>query len=239
MMTSAPRLLYEHSFSNTTKYGHEVVLNLSIISATSEAKFPSLLTDNYGAYLKDKFGWVHWYLVGKEKDVYALELFEKMSEKNSEDKMEISHWRDLYSFEFTNYIWNPFGCTIIVKLQGISAAFHHYATSEPQIGNELFQFKNVEFDQVAMRIENVRVRWISLPTASILILLFEEIIARRLYDLVPIYSTTYLMNAISKNVVRLREFFHPTNPMISQEIACYMGLALGWIMIKGFADDKR
>ncbi|TQD96466.1 hypothetical protein C1H46_017961 [Malus baccata] len=241
-MTSAPRLLHEHSFSDTTKNRPEVVLNLSIISATSAVKFPSLLTDNYGAYLKDKFGWVHWYLVGKfvKKDVYALELFEKMSEKSSEDKMEISHRRDLYSFVFTNYIWNPSGCTIIVKWQGISVAFHHYATSEPQIGYELFQFKNMEFDQAAKGIENVGVRWISPPTASILILLFEEIIARRLDYLVPIYLATkaYLMNAISKNVVRLKEFFRPLNPVLSQEIACYMGLALGWIMIKGFADDE-
>ncbi|KAM0996918.1 hypothetical protein ACFX2C_006865 [Malus domestica] len=55
-MTSAPRLLHEHSISNTTDTKPEVVLNLSIILATSEAKFPSILTDNYVAYLKDKFG---------------------------------------------------------------------------------------------------------------------------------------------------------------------------------------
>ncbi|KAM2505148.1 hypothetical protein PS1_038980 [Malus domestica] len=46
-MTSAPRLLHEHSFSDTTKNGPEVVLNLSIISATPEAKFPSRLTAYY------------------------------------------------------------------------------------------------------------------------------------------------------------------------------------------------
>ncbi|RXI03301.1 hypothetical protein DVH24_003953 [Malus domestica] len=100
----------------------------------------------YEDFLTDKCGWVNWYPVGKfvKKDFYALELFEKI-------------------FEITNYIWNPFGCTIIVELlvstfQGISATFHQYATSGPKIGNELSQFKNVEFDHVAKEIENMGVR---------------------------------------------------------------------------------
>ncbi|KAB2634215.1 chromodomain-helicase-DNA-binding protein 1-like [Pyrus ussuriensis x Pyrus communis] len=77
-MTSTPRLLHEHSFSNTTETGPEVVLNLSIILATSKAKFPSLLTD--GAYLKDKFGRVNWYLVGKFGKMYfcAWKLFDEI-----------------------------------------------------------------------------------------------------------------------------------------------------------------
>ncbi|KAM1365983.1 hypothetical protein ACFX2I_044152 [Malus domestica] len=55
-MISAPQLLHKHLFSDSTKTRLEVVLNLSIISATPKAKVPSLMTDNYGAYLKDKFG---------------------------------------------------------------------------------------------------------------------------------------------------------------------------------------
>ncbi|KAM1114153.1 hypothetical protein ACFX2B_046177 [Malus domestica] len=168
-----------------------------------------------------------------------------MSKKGSDDKIDISHWRDLYSFEITTYIWNPYGCTIIAELlvskfQGIFANFHQYATSGPPIWNELSQFKNVEFDDVAKEIENRGVKWISLPTASILILLFEEMTARRLYDLVPISSVTeaYLMNEIGKNDVRHKNFSYPTNPVLSQEITYYMGLELGWIMIKGFANEE-
>ncbi|KAM1807613.1 hypothetical protein ACFX11_030593 [Malus domestica] len=64
--------------------------------------------------------------------------------------------------------------------------------------------------------------------------------ARRLYVLVPISSATeaYLTNEISKNDVKLRNFSRPTSPELSQEIACYMGLELGWIMIKGFAEEE-
>ncbi|TQD86185.1 hypothetical protein C1H46_028261 [Malus baccata] len=244
--------------TNTTKRRHEVLTSLLSNFTNRKDKwywilqfilayYTGVIAIMYEDFLTDKCGWVNWYPVGKfvKKDLYALELFEKMSEKGSADKMEISHWRDLSSFEITNYIWNPFGCTIIVELlvstfQGITATFHQYATSGPQIGNELSQFENVEFDHVAKEIENMGVRWISLPTASILILLFEEMTARRLYDLVPISSATeaYLTNENSKNDVRLRNFSRPTNPVLSEEIACYMGLELGWIMIKGFADEE-
>ncbi|KAM1748699.1 hypothetical protein ACFX12_009656 [Malus domestica] len=64
--------------------------------------------------------------------------------------------------------------------------------------------------------------------------------ARRLYDLVPISSATeaYLLNEISKNDVRHKNFSCPTNPVLSQAIAYYMGLELGRIMIKGFVDEK-
>ncbi|XP_048432432.1 brefeldin A-inhibited guanine nucleotide-exchange protein 4-like [Pyrus x bretschneideri] len=91
-MISAPQLLHKHSLSDTTKIGPEVVLNLSIISATPEAKFSSLLTDNYGAYLKDKFGWVNWYLVGKfvKKNLYALHLFDDMSKRHNRENMSLS-----------------------------------------------------------------------------------------------------------------------------------------------------
>ncbi|KAM1256161.1 hypothetical protein ACFX1Q_030313 [Malus domestica] len=109
-----------------------------------------------------------------------------------------------------------------------------------KLGKSFSQFKNVEFNHVAKEIENVGVRWISLPTASILIHLFEEMTARRLYVLVLISSATeaYLTNEISKNDVKLINFSHPTNPELSEEIACYMGLELGWSMIKGFADEE-
>ncbi|KAM1198459.1 hypothetical protein ACFX2G_010010 [Malus domestica] len=180
-MTFGPQLLHKPSFSDTTKTGLEVVLKLSVISANLEAKFSSLLNENYNAYLKDKFGWVNWYLVGKfvKKDFYALEVFEKMFEKGSEDQMEISHWRDLYNFENTSCIWHSYGCTIVVELlvsqfQGISATFHQYATSGPQVGDELSQYQNVEFNHVVKAIENVGVRWTALPTASILFHDFDE-----------------------------------------------------------------
>lgn len=81
-MTSAPQLLHKHSFSDTTKNGPEVVLNLSIILANSEAKFLSLLHDNYSAYLQDKFGWVSWYLMGifVRKDFCACKLFAEITD---------------------------------------------------------------------------------------------------------------------------------------------------------------
>ncbi|PON56728.1 Ribose-phosphate diphosphokinase [Parasponia andersonii] len=47
-----------------------------------------------------------------------------------------------------------------------------------------------------------------------------------------------LENAISKNDTRLRIFSGTANPALSQEIACYMGLELGKIKIKRFADGE-
>ncbi|KAB2597299.1 pyruvate kinase isozyme A [Pyrus ussuriensis x Pyrus communis] len=116
---------------------------------------------------------------GPKKDFYALEVFEKMSEKGSEDQMEISHRKDLYNFENNSCIWNSCGCTFVVELlvsqfQGISATFHQYATSGPQVEDEFSQFQNMEFNHVAKAIENVGVRWIALPTASILFHDFDE-----------------------------------------------------------------
>ncbi|KAM1227576.1 hypothetical protein ACFX2J_006780 [Malus domestica] len=89
MMIFAPQLLHKHSFSDSTKTGPEVVLNLSIISATPEAKFPSFMTDNYGVYLQDKFGWVNWYLVGKfvKNDLCASTLFDEMSKRWGDENM--------------------------------------------------------------------------------------------------------------------------------------------------------
>lgn len=90
-MTTALPLLRTHSFPDTTKTEPEVVLNSSFISANSEAKFPSLLTDNCSASLKDKLGWVDWRLVGKfvKKNFFALQLFDEMSKRQNEDNMFI------------------------------------------------------------------------------------------------------------------------------------------------------
>ncbi|KAB2600231.1 hypothetical protein D8674_010502 [Pyrus ussuriensis x Pyrus communis] len=57
-MTSTPQLCHKHSFFDVTKTGPEVVLNSSFISANSEAKFLSSLTDNYplnlaGSYINN------------------------------------------------------------------------------------------------------------------------------------------------------------------------------------------
>ncbi|KAB2615460.1 inactive beta-amylase 4 [Pyrus ussuriensis x Pyrus communis] len=95
---------------------------ISPVKAHLKDSLASTIHTSVQDFLTDKCGWVNWYLVGKfvKKDFYALELFEKMSEKGSVDKMEISHWRDLSSFEITNYIWNPSGCTIIVELLEIA-----------------------------------------------------------------------------------------------------------------------
>ncbi|KAM1851016.1 hypothetical protein ACFX13_015134 [Malus domestica] len=126
MMTSAPSLLHEHPFSDTTKTGPEVVLNLSIILATSEATFPSLLTDYYGAYLKDKFGWVNWYLVGKfvKKNLYAFDLFDEMSKRQNDNmfiqplvhSIEVLHLDylaiQLHYFDLNCYLGFEYGSTI-------------------------------------------------------------------------------------------------------------------------------
>ncbi|CAN6566689.1 hypothetical protein ACFX13_040996 [Malus domestica] len=59
-------------------------------------------------------------------------------------------------------------------------------------------------------------------------------------DLVPTFSDTktHLVNEISKNDTRLRIFSGTANPALSQEIACCMGLELGRIKIKRFADGE-
>ncbi|KAM1091540.1 hypothetical protein ACFX13_019305 [Malus domestica] len=125
-MISTPQLLHKHSFSATTKIGPEVVLNFSIISATPEAKFPSLLTDYYGAYLKDKFGWVNWYLVGKfvKKNFCALKLFDEMSKRQNDNmfiqplvhSIEVLYLDclaiQLYSFDLNCYLGFEYGSTI-------------------------------------------------------------------------------------------------------------------------------
>ncbi|OMO90129.1 hypothetical protein COLO4_19348 [Corchorus olitorius] len=51
-------------------------------------------------------------------------------------------------------------------------------------------------------------------------------------------SNTHLGNAINKNDTRLRIFSGTANPALAQEIACYMGLELGKIKIKRFADGE-
>lgn len=45
-------------------------------------------------------------------------------------------------------------------------------------------------------------------------------------------------NVVNKNDTRLRIFSGTANPSLSQEIACYMGLELGKIKIKRFADGE-
>ncbi|GMN61981.1 hypothetical protein TIFTF001_031061 [Ficus carica] len=49
---------------------------------------------------------------------------------------------------------------------------------------------------------------------------------------------TNLENVLNKNDTRLRIFSGTANPALSQEIACYMGLELGKIKIKRFADGE-
>ncbi|KAM1157271.1 hypothetical protein ACFX1X_028209 [Malus domestica] len=51
-------------------------------------------------------------------------------------------------------------------------------------------------------------------------------------------TKTHLVNEIGKNDTRLRIFSGTANPVLSQEIACYMGLELGRIKIKRFADGE-
>ncbi|KAK8574446.1 hypothetical protein V6N13_034282 [Hibiscus sabdariffa] len=56
----------------------------------------------------------------------------------------------------------------------------------------------------------------------------------------PTFSSpnSHLQNDINKNYTRLRIFSGTANPALSQEIACYMGLELGKIKIKRFADGE-
>ncbi|KAK3218630.1 hypothetical protein Dsin_012600 [Dipteronia sinensis] len=51
-------------------------------------------------------------------------------------------------------------------------------------------------------------------------------------------SKSHLDFTINKNDTRLRIFSGTANPALSQEIACYMGLELGKIKIKRFADGE-
>ncbi|KAM2281145.1 hypothetical protein ACFX1S_041783 [Malus domestica] len=86
-MTSAPRLLYEHSFPDTTKNGSEVLLLFGVIACyTGHSAFI------YHAFLNAKYGWVNWYFVEKfvKKDFYALELFEEMSKRLNTYNMSLS-----------------------------------------------------------------------------------------------------------------------------------------------------
>ncbi|KAL5560557.1 hypothetical protein UlMin_036768, partial [Ulmus minor] len=48
----------------------------------------------------------------------------------------------------------------------------------------------------------------------------------------------HLENIVNKHDTRLRIFSGTANPALSQEIACYMGLELGKIKIKHFADGE-
>ncbi|KAK6140585.1 hypothetical protein DH2020_025668 [Rehmannia glutinosa] len=56
----------------------------------------------------------------------------------------------------------------------------------------------------------------------------------------PSFVTTanQFLDGISKSDTRLRIFSGTANPSLSQEIACYMGLELGKIKIKRFADGE-
>ncbi|KAK9273104.1 hypothetical protein L1049_017911 [Liquidambar formosana] len=51
-------------------------------------------------------------------------------------------------------------------------------------------------------------------------------------------TSNQLVNTTNKNDTRLRIFSGTANPTLSQEIACYMGLELGKIKIKRFADGE-
>ncbi|XP_059428780.1 ribose-phosphate pyrophosphokinase 1 [Corylus avellana] len=51
-------------------------------------------------------------------------------------------------------------------------------------------------------------------------------------------SAAHLDDALDKHDTRLRIFSGTANPALSQEIACYMGLELGKIKIKRFADGE-
>ncbi|GAB4844224.1 ribose-phosphate pyrophosphokinase 1, variant 2 [Ancistrocladus abbreviatus] len=51
-------------------------------------------------------------------------------------------------------------------------------------------------------------------------------------------ASKHLDNTINKNDTRLRIFSGTANPALAQEIACYMGLELGKIKIKRFADSE-
>lgn len=90
--------------TNTTKRRHEVLTSLLSNFTNRKYKwywilqfilayYTGVIVIMYEDFLTDKCGWVNWYFVGKfvKKYFYALEPFEKMSEKGSEDKMEISH----------------------------------------------------------------------------------------------------------------------------------------------------
>ncbi|XP_010518055.1 PREDICTED: ribose-phosphate pyrophosphokinase 5, chloroplastic [Camelina sativa] len=58
-------------------------------------------------------------------------------------------------------------------------------------------------------------------------------------DTVPAsFSRTRLEDSIYKNTTRLRIFSGTTNPALAQEISCYLGLDLGKIKIKRFADGE-
>ncbi|KAL6129240.1 hypothetical protein ACLB2K_072593 [Fragaria x ananassa] len=57
-------------------------------------------------------------------------------------------------------------------------------------------------------------------------------------DMVPNFLTRHALTAATKDDTRLRIFSGTANPALSQEIACYMGLELGRIKIKRFADGE-
>ena len=92
MMTSALRLLRKHFFFDTTKTGAEVVLYLRFIITTSEAIFPSVLTNNYSSFRNDKYGWINWYLVDKfvKKNLFTLHLFDELPKRWRENNMAIT-----------------------------------------------------------------------------------------------------------------------------------------------------
>ncbi|KAM2045331.1 hypothetical protein ACFX1T_009538 [Malus domestica] len=90
--------------TNTMKRPYEVLTSLLSTFANRKDKwywilqlilayYTGVIVILYEASLIEKCGWVNWYLVGKfmKKDFYALELFEKMFKKGSDDKMKISH----------------------------------------------------------------------------------------------------------------------------------------------------
>ncbi|KAL6124642.1 hypothetical protein ACLB2K_077154 [Fragaria x ananassa] len=57
-------------------------------------------------------------------------------------------------------------------------------------------------------------------------------------EMIPNFLTRNALTAATKDDTRLRIFSGTANPALSHEIACYMGLELGRIKIKRFADGE-
>ncbi|PIA32671.1 hypothetical protein AQUCO_04400098v1 [Aquilegia coerulea] len=58
------------------------------------------------------------------------------------------------------------------------------------------------------------------------------------HNLPGFLTSRHPVNMVNENNTRLRIFSGTANPLLSQEIACYMGLELGKIKIKRFADGE-
>ncbi|RXH95996.1 hypothetical protein DVH24_008496 [Malus domestica] len=254
-MTSAPRLLHEHSFSDTTKNGPEVVLNLSIISATPEAKFPSLLTAYYGGYLKDKFGWVNWYLVGKfvKKNLYALHLFDDMFKRHTRENMSLSN--NLEALDIVVLV-----CRYLPKDLAASFTEENGTLANDQIFQQPgwchtltdpcdnISYQRVVFNQRnKFNKRNYAIWLMERPCILFSFKVVEENGKRKGFRFVhfdkedsTVAAASALNDTISKgkdlyvsifvqkskNDNRLQIFSNTLNPALSQEVVCYKGLEL-------------